>query len=203
MLKPSRVLLALSIVLLIGCKGMKFDPIVERTCKPMETSGYVAGVFSGQEGFAFGLTNVDTQYTKTLPFVGKPYQDHVWHLYDPAVQMIDLPPGEYRVTSWYYQRPQPSTVCLKKDIESMRFHVEAGRITCIGKFESSLPYSGSSIIYRIDRRPFRGAEFRSLLLCDYPEFGSLPVVMADITLIAQSTPKSSPDQRVSTPKVEP
>jgi hypothetical protein len=175
MLKIARVLIASAIVLLMGCRKIEFDQTVGRDFAPSEAMGYLAGIFSGQEGFAFRLTNMDTQVTKIIPFVSQPINDHKWHIYDPAVQILELPPGSYRVTSWIYKSPNVLSSYFKKGCLSAEFEVKAGRISCIGKFDGKILQRGNTTEWRIDFGPYQSTQFVYQMSQEYPNFRDIPV----------------------------
>lgn len=165
---------------LVGCASPL--PVVEREAAPKAEVAYVAGLFSGSgQGFGLGLTHAASGGQYLVPFFkyGSYYDAMALFLmpeHKEALNMVEVPPGTYKITHWAAYNPAGNEEFVNKKIDlkgaSTTFEAKAGRVIFIGRYKAT--QGGDvykKILYRIDPMWATEEDFLSALKTTYPGFG--------------------------------
>jgi hypothetical protein len=165
---------AAAALILSGCVSVQ--TVVPAATTPHATAGYVAGVFStaGATEFGLGITSIHGGEETVLPFADAATGKFRIPDVPDRVTMIQLPGGEYRISSWLtfssLTREKITRKALPAGAESLQFTVTPGRVRYLGKFAAVMSYAGLKINYRIDPQRIAQDELALLLEMGYPNF---------------------------------
>jgi hypothetical protein len=184
---------------LAGCSFVALRSNVEKNATPVDRSGYVAGIFSSNygEGYGLGLHNAETGEDIVMAFGER---SALPTTREGQVTMIELPPGQYRVSYWVTYGTLTRERSAKKDLPEEHplarpFALRAGQVVLLGWLSSdtsrSSSYNGwareTHTTWRIAPEPIGRSEAVAKLLANYPAFKQAAV---DCLLCEPENPRS-------------
>jgi hypothetical protein len=182
----------LAALALASCSTVPVTKGIDPASSPDPKVGYIAGSFAvwGDDQFAFQLVPRGTKR------VGDVLQGE-WHLLAFAdapdarnlsrgqkLQLLAVPPGEYRVASWVVYRKVKSGEAHRKDFRedepmSTRFLVKPGHVVYLGAFSGNTSVSRAGNLIRTEwtvlPQRTRADEVPQRLATAYPRFAGTPL----------------------------
>jgi hypothetical protein len=164
-------------LLVAGC--VSYSPTVETSSTPKPGMGYLTGIFVDATtppakrnlGVTFENQETKTQHTVAFQKEGREYQ------------LIEVPPGTYRVSGWFMasmfneamMRGKPSGALFTREIK-----VSADQVHFLGHYSGSgtVTNSGNMVYYNASIKPERVAPLstdRDAFAAKFPNFGKLPM----------------------------
>lgn len=173
--RPLTVCCALAV--LSGC--VTLQPTVVRDAKPTQGSGYLAGIFSSNKGFGFGLglVNADTGADHVMPF-GE--STALPSSREGQVAMIELPPGNYRIGYWVTYATLTHQRSTKADIPAGHplgrpFALAPGQVVILGSLEAETLLAYPKFHLTIHPRRISEQSAVAAFRESYPGFQGAPV----------------------------
>lgn len=176
-----RALAAWVALVLAGC--VAYSPVVETTSTHKPGMAYLAGVFVDQgsdrryKALGISYEHLETATTHAFEFQKQGNSD---------LQLIAVPPGTYRVQSWFMTafgnevlvRGKPQGALFTRE-----FKVAPDQVHFVGSYvgSGSVRNSGSMVYYNANLRPLRilpGPADEKAFAARYPNLGKVPVKAA-------------------------
>lgn len=175
---------AITAALVAGC--VSYSPTVDTSSIPKPGMAYLTGIFvdtsaqsSGalvhrQLGVSFENQETKTQHTVAFQREGRDYQ------------LVEVPPGTYRVASWFMANTLNEVLVRGKPqgaLFTREFKVTADQVHFLGHYTGSgtVTQSGNMIYRNAQLRPERIAPLstdREAFAARYPNFAKLPMKAA-------------------------
>jgi hypothetical protein len=170
---------AIAAALVAGC--VSYSPTIETSSRPKPGMAYLTGVFvdtSVQSGSRLGVS-FENQETKTQHTVGfqRGGRDY---------QLVEVPPGTYRVSSWFMANVVNEVLVRGKPqgaLFTREFKVTADQVYFLGH------YTGSGTVTQAGNMVYRNAQLkperivplstdREAFAARFPNFAGLPMKSA-------------------------
>lgn len=177
---------ALCFLLLSGCASDRApQPIIAASQSPEPGFGYVAGMFSrdwnpAKVGFGLGIVNTATAEEYVMSFGGETVLPGK---VTDEVDIIQLPPGEYRVAYWATYSTENHEQLTRTDaspdsISAAPFALEPGEVVFIGSHVASNGQKSSSAgsgQWSVRHQRLSEQTARKSLTKRYPAFSAQPM----------------------------
>lgn len=163
---------AAAALMLSACVSVQ--PVIPVSATPSATMGYVAGVFSasGYGNYGLGITSVKGGEEVVLPFSN--LEGPLKSVPGDKATMIQLPAGEYRISSWLTFARLTKERISRKELpagrEGLEFTVTAGRVRYLGRFSSETSTVGMTIRFSIQPQRIAQHDLALLFETGYPNF---------------------------------
>lgn len=176
----------LCVLMLSGCASNRalVQPIMHSKQTPVLSSGYVAGMFtrkadSRKSGIGLGIVNTATAEEYVMPIgVERPLPTDV----TDEFEMIQLPPGEYKVANWLNYSTKDGeliskTSILSNSMSDLSFTLAPGEVVFIGSYVARMdgnnPDGNKTMTVIHQRLTLRSAQ--KALTSGYPGFTTVPL----------------------------
>jgi len=144
--------------------------VVDKTSAPQDGQAYLAASFSVEEhaqffwlGFVDALGREYVMAISSTPRKG--------FLAEDRLEMIALPPGEYRLAFWSQDR----TDLPRNHPLATPFRLAPGHVLFLGRFDARVVERGTTLTFSMTPRPLPADEASQLFTAAYPGFARAPL----------------------------
>jgi hypothetical protein len=180
-MKIIRTLAVLAATALLLASCVAYSPVVGESTAHKPGMGYLTGVFRDQSAPARRLLGISYENVDTLTLHTIAFQKE-----SPSLQVIEVPPGTYRVQGWFMAsmfnevmvRGKPQGVLFTRT-----FRVAPDTVHFLGEYTGSgtVTTSGTMIYYNAQMRPTRivpDLGDQKAFADKFPNLGKLPLKAA-------------------------